>query len=85
MLFLVATWHLLVMPNVSQSMPSPKQFEIERVYFSSMSDCQTAGKLWLPDMADAAVSQRHEFRRAGMRKAPADISATFTCVERDTK
>jgi hypothetical protein len=69
----------------SPSIPVPEEFRSHAVVFASAEDCDAAAKKWLPDLAAAAVDRKHflKWDNWGDKAPPADVSITYSCVEKD--
>jgi hypothetical protein len=85
MLF-ITVYLLSIMPVATPQMPNPHEFTLQNVTFSSIVDCDAAGRKWMSDLTTEAYSpndKKHRAMKWGRPSAaPADATVTFSCIER---
>lgn len=87
MILLATFWVLLVQPVPLPDRPEVKEFAVETVEFASIEDCDTAGRKWVAELADAAYAPQRRLRWGSDRPryAPDGAIVTYTCVSRERK
>lgn len=82
---LSAVFILLVAPVMppGSTVQAPASFRVYDVEFKNITDCDAAGRRWVPELTDAAFAPKHklDFGNARTRYAPAGATVTYSCVE----
>lgn len=79
---LLVIWVLLAAPGATMS-PALKEVTIDNVEFTSIEDCDAAGRKWASELTDAVFTDNRRLQWGQVRKAPPDAVAAFTCVEKN--